>query len=158
MHGGIDYRIKQQILSLSTHSWMRMGIPGGNELSEPVPLHRGVRQGDPASPLLFNIFINDLLTNCEAFGVQVPWVPDERDPTKNRCLSGLMFADDVVLLAPTPEKLQQAMHQVGQWADRWEMRIGAKKCGVIAFYADMPDVQVVWRSCGNGWDAVVVWV
>jgi hypothetical protein len=69
-----------------------------------------------------------------------------------------MFADDVVLLAPTPEKLQQAMHQVGQWADRWEMRIGAKKCGVMTFYADMPDVQVVWRSCGSGCDAVVVWV
>jgi hypothetical protein len=50
------------------------------------------------------------------------------------------------------------MHQVGQWADRWEMRIGAKKCGVMTFYADMPDVQVVWRSCGNGWDSVVVWV
>jgi hypothetical protein len=80
--------------ALYDHSWMRIRTRGGNELFEPVPLHRGVRQGDPASSLLFNIFINDLLTNCEAFGVQVPWVPDERDPTKNRCLSGLMFADD----------------------------------------------------------------
>jgi hypothetical protein len=37
-------------------------------------IHRGLRQSDPASTLLFNIFINDLLNNCGRYGLEVPWI------------------------------------------------------------------------------------
>ncbi|OUM64430.1 hypothetical protein PIROE2DRAFT_8819 [Piromyces sp. E2] len=48
---------------------------------------KGVRQGCPLSPILFNFFINDVFKDCENFGVKIG---------KEYCCGGL-FADDIVL-------------------------------------------------------------
>lgn len=101
-------------------SRIRVRLPCG--LSPEVQLLRGVRQGCPASPTLFNLFINDCLEGME--GVEVPGVPGQRCP-------GLMFADDLVLLAESPEALQVALDKLTVWVDRWEMLAAQSKCGVM---------------------------
>jgi hypothetical protein len=59
----------------------------------------------------------------------------EERPHGNR-LAGLLFADDVVLLAPAPGTLAGSMEQVSAWTDRWVMSIGASKCGVMLIHGD----------------------
>jgi hypothetical protein len=67
-------------------------------------------------------------------------MPDEERPYWNR-LAGLLFADDVVLLAPAPETLAASMQQVSDWTDRWEMSIGASKCGVTVIHGDSQSIR-----------------
>ena len=64
-------------------------VLAGGARGEKVAVERGVRQGCPLSPLLFNIYIDDILQGCK--GVTVPGLDNK--------LRGLLFADDVVLLA-----------------------------------------------------------
>ena len=64
-------------------------------LSNEIPIKRGVLQGCPLSPILFNLFINDILNDCEKYSVNIG--------RKKYC--GGLFADDVVLIAPSAKKI-----------------------------------------------------
>lgn len=111
-------------------------------LSEKTLLKRGVRQGCSASTILFNVFINDILDDMHGLGVSVPGVREK--------LKGLLFADDLVLLAPSRRVLKLMMEKVSQWADRWEMKVGAAKCGVMAFFQDPAVMKAVeWTMQGE---------
>lgn len=95
----------------------------GFQVSSRFPIHRGVRQGCPMSPTLFNIFINDILTGCQASGATY----------RDTLLSGLLFADDLVLVANSPADLQTSLDAVSTWATHNEMSFGLSKFGVIQF-------------------------
>ena len=56
---GIDWRDRRLIGNLYMGQQMRVRIDG--EYSEPGKVGRGVRQGCPLSPLLFNIYIEELV-------------------------------------------------------------------------------------------------
>ena len=90
-------------------------------LSDEFPINRGVRQGCPLSPILFNLFINDILNKCEKYGVSIG---------PKRCCGGL-FADDIVLIAPSRKNLQKMLSLVFQWANINEMSFGINRCATI---------------------------
>ena len=68
------------------------------QLSPPVRVRRGVRQGDPLSCHLFNCVIDLALSNLDnEVGIHI-W---------NSFLNDMAFADDMCLLATTPAGLQR---------------------------------------------------
>jgi exonuclease III len=97
--------------------------------SEPIAILQGVRQGCPLSGLLFNIFINDIFDdinpNCQ---VSVPGVPTQ--------LHGLLYADDVVVLATTKAQLSNKMQSISAWANKWKMRFGVSKCAIVTYFPE----------------------
>ena len=114
---GKTYAFLHRLYEAST---LRIRI--GDSLSEPIRLQRGLRQGCPLSPILFSIFINDILP--EKPNREYPW-----DPT----VECLLYADDLCLFARTPHRLQQLMDAVSVWTLRWHMTVGVNKCGVMRF-------------------------
>ena len=93
------------------------------DFSEVVKYSCGVRQGCPASPILFDLYINDIFEGIE--GISVPGISSR--------IPGLLFADDAVVFADTEEVLVQCTNMLNNWAIKWEMKINVRKCGILVF-------------------------
>ena len=75
----------------------------GNKRTELFKCYRGVRQDCPLSPILFNLFMND-----------VPDILDRANSDlvtlSNLChVSCLMYADDVIIISKSPSGLQKCL-------------------------------------------------
>ena len=65
----------------------------------------GLKQGDPSSPLLFMMFINDIVQNMhDNF--------DEIFTVNKVCLFILLYADDAIIFAKSPKVLQSLLHDL----------------------------------------------
>jgi endonuclease/exonuclease/phosphatase family metal-dependent hydrolase len=103
----------------------------GNITGEEFGVKRGLIQGCPLSPLLFNLFINDLFEGAK--GVVVPQA-DMRP-------ADLKYADDVVALSATAAGLRKHIADVAEWCRVHDMRLNAAKCGVMAIGATDQDSE-----------------
>ena len=101
---------------------VRIRIEG--EYSEPGQVGRGVRQGCPLSPLLFNIYIEELVREA---------IDDLEDGIKvgGRWIKTLRFADDQAMLARSQEGLQEMMDRLNETSTEYGMRINIKKTKVM---------------------------
>ena len=66
----------------------------------------GLGQGCPLSPILFNVYVADLLTPIEKIGVPIP--------TTGMRIPGLIYADDLVLLTDTEDQLRDLRNSSSQ--------------------------------------------
>lgn len=85
---GIPAQITSYILNTFNSATV---IKLGPHSTRPLKFNRGVKQGDPLSPLLFNILIDELLTKLHTLPVGGTIGPNIRCPA-------MAFADDLVLL------------------------------------------------------------
>lgn len=79
-------------------------------LGRPVPIHRGVPQGGPLSPLLFILFMQSLSAAIEPLQVGGAFLPGAV------FVRVLLYADDLNLIAESPEALTALIRACEEWA------------------------------------------
>ena len=104
---GKVWRIIKQMYDFSRSAVLLEG-----EKSEAFSLEQGVAQGCSLSPILFSVFINDLLVEVEEAGLGVQL-------NNGKSIAGLLFADDFVGISDSSENLQKLIDVVHKFCNRW---------------------------------------
>ena len=89
-----------------------------------TPLN-GVRQGGVLSPILFTVYVDDLLTELENKGVGCYW--------NNHFVGALCYADDIALLAPSPAALRLMLDTCSSFASSRSLLFNASKTQLVRF-------------------------
>ena len=121
-----EHNVSKQLLSamqsLYENGWARVRV--GERESPQVQVRKGVRQGCPLSPWLFNVFIDKIVSEAR-----------KRFQGSVRLSTGqvevLLFADDLVVLAESEEALQNNLQVVNDELEVWGMRANWLKTKVM---------------------------
>jgi exonuclease III len=129
---GVRGRMLTFIRALYSNSIVQVRSNDGL-FSETFRLLRGVRQGCPMSPILFNLFINDMFDDC-VHGATVPHkFSKARASFLGTPVKGLLFVDDAAALADTPQQLAASLASIVTWSDWNELTFNVEKCGLMHF-------------------------
>ena len=88
-----------------------------------VSRYTRVKQGCKISPTLFSIYINDLAQEIKRLNCGI-----NLDGT---IISVLLYADDIVLIAPTAENRQLMLDNMNSWCRKWKLSVNQDKTKVI---------------------------
>lgn len=120
---GVRGRMFSALRSLYTDCLYSVRLNG--HMTEWMEASSGLRQGCILSPLLFNLYVNDLAVVIENANRGIP-VGEGR-------VSILMYADDIALLSEDANDLQELLNCLHDWCSRWQLNVNADKSAVIHF-------------------------
>ena len=86
----------------------------------------GLKQGEVLSPLLFSLFVEDLemfILNRDSCGLTLEEIT----------VILLLFADDMVILAETPEDLKKSLNTLYEYCNKWSLEVNTEKTKVMVF-------------------------
>lgn len=120
---GVDQRTRNYIMNSYLDNSTQIEFK--NWRSRPILVKKGVKQGDPMSPALFNFVMDEIICHLRHLyqGIQV-------NGTKVQCLA---YADDLILLAQTPRDLQSMLNTTIEFLAKRGMSLNAKKCRSLCF-------------------------
>ena len=85
------------------------------EKSDTFTIEQGVAQGCSLSPILFSVFVNDLLKEVEQTGLGIQL-------SRGKTVGGMLFADDFVGISDSKESLQKLLDVVYSYCSKWRLR------------------------------------
>ena len=133
-HDGLFYKLLHyQIggnfydLIRNLYSKTKCSIKNADQRTEFFDYQKGVRQGCILSPMLFNLYLND-----------IPFLLDREDTDPIALPNGsnlncLLYADDLVLISHSAKGLQKALSILEKYCNDWLLSINPKKTKVVIF-------------------------
>ena len=137
---GVDTSIVQ--LLMTWYESQKFYVLWGSSLSEGFSVTNGVRQGGILSPYLFNAYTDDLSKSLNMSGVGCHYLGS---------INHLCYADDMVLLSPTPHGLQKMLDICTYYASSHDILFHPKKSVCMAICPNLfknmilPDISL----CGS---------
>ena len=120
--GGSFYRLVSDMYSKS-----QCAIRYGDQRTNFFKFNRGVRQGCILSPILFNLYLNEL-----------PHILDSQDTDPVTLPNGLplnclLYADDLVLISRSAAGLQNQINLLHKYSEKWLLTTNLKKTKTVIF-------------------------
>ena len=110
----------------SMYSTVKLCIKHKNSFSQFFDSHIGLKQGDPSSPILFMLFVNDMI-DCFNSNINDIFTIDELK------LFIILFADDQVVFAKSAHALQLLLNDIENYCTTWGIKINTNKTKVMIF-------------------------
>ena len=92
-------------------------------ITDLIAIMRGVRQGDPVSPKLFTVALEEVFKNID-------W-SDKGTLVDGEHLTHLRFADDILILSHTPEELQGMIRELADESCKAGLNMNINKTKVM---------------------------
>ena len=130
MHKLISYDIKDNIFRLikDLYSKSNCAIKLGQYRTKKFKYSRGVRQGCILSPLLFNLYSNEL-----PFSLNKTETSDSLILPDGTKLNSLLYADDLIILSRSKHGLQNCLNTLNHFCKSWKLDVNLKKTKVMIF-------------------------
>ena len=112
-------------LLINLYCNIEASVVWNNHYSEKFKINMGVKQGGVISPILFSLYV-DLLTEKiikSKVGCYIGEV----------CSAILVYADDIVLMAPSRTAMQSLLNICQDFGDEYNLRYNPDKCELTMF-------------------------
>ena len=128
---GVDQNIVSIIEKLYDDTECAVVIDG--QITEWFSVEVGLRQGCLLSPVLFNLFLEQVMK-------EIKEIENKLSFSDNISLD-IRYADDTTLLAAVFEKLKLSTAQLEQACKKWGMKINGAKCKILSPLQDKIDID-----------------
>lgn len=126
-HGALSYKLIDVGISSKMHNILKSlykkvssCIKANSNISDFFEISLGLKQGEPLSPLLFILFVNDVSSNLDFNSLT------END-LNQLCIFMILFADDMVIFTTDPKSLQCQLDSLYLYAVKWVLKINISK-------------------------------
>ena len=163
----IDGKIFKVIFNI--YDYAKSCVKAGGKMSMFFSSMSGVRQGENLSPILFSLFLNDLVhfmsnsyNGLSTLSKDVASILNTEDIEVFFKLYLLLYADDTVIFAESPEELQTALDTMQLYCDTWKLQVNTSKTKIVVFYKRKNKANtfffIIMGSLLKLWIILVIWV